>query len=92
MGVHADEERPGRPLARAVFADRLGDRQDVILVEAVAERRAAVPRGAEGHGVRRLGRVGMVGVVRGDEPRDVDQQVARGGFAGEGMSGHKDLL
>ena len=92
VGVHAGEERPGRPLALAVLADGLADRQDVILVEAVAQRRAAVPRCAEGDGVRRLSRVGMIGVVGGDEPRDVDQQVARGGLAGKGMDGHNDLL
>ena len=34
VGVHADEERAGRALARPVLADRLADGQDVILVEA----------------------------------------------------------
>ena len=52
-----------RPLARAVFADGLADRQNVILVEAVTQQRAAVSRRADGHGVRGLGRVGMVGIV-----------------------------
>ena len=34
----------------------------------------------------------MIGVVGGDQPRDVDQQVARGGLAGKWMDGHSDLL
>jgi hypothetical protein len=34
----------------------------------------------------------MIGVVRGDQPRDVDQQVTRGGLAGERMYWHGELL
>ena len=44
---------PVVPCCLPVFADGLRDRQDVVLVERERERRAAVPRCAERHALRR---------------------------------------
>ena len=73
MGVHPQEQRPVDPVRLAIAADRLGDRQNVRLVEGALERRAAMPRRAEGDAFRGDSRVGLLRVVRGHQPRDVDQ-------------------
>ena len=59
VGVDADEERPGQAGLAAMVADRLRGRQDVILVEGVFQRRAAMARCAEGDTLRGIGRVGL---------------------------------
>ena len=76
--VLAQEQRAVDPLRPAVLADRLGDRQDVGLGEGAVERRAAMPAGAEGDALARVGRIGPIGIVRLLERRHVDQD-ARGG-------------
>ena len=58
MGVPAEEERPVDASGPAMQADRLGDGEDVSLVEAGPERRAAVPGRAEGDALRRDGGFG----------------------------------
>ena len=88
--VDAEKERPVDAALFAVAADRLGDRQDVMLVERALERRAAMPRRAEGDALRRDRRVRDPGVVRGDELADVDERRGRNGLAGEraDLGGH----
>src|SRR5207302_11457238 len=82
--IDPDEERPGRALCLPVFADGLRDGEDVRLVEAAPEGRAAVPRGSETHPLLRVARVGLVEVAA-EQEIDVDQQLARGGLSGEWM-------
>src|SRR6185312_14833265 len=55
--VLADEQRAGNPLAGAVLHNRLRDGGDVVLVEGGLQAGAAVPGGAEGHALGRVGRV-----------------------------------
>ena len=82
-----------RDLVRlADLANRLRDRVNVGLVEGALERGAPVPRRAERHSFgRRLG-IGVERVVRRDQTRDVHEDVAGGGFAGERVCGHWSVL
>src|SRR5205814_9397964 len=82
--IGTDEERPGRSLRLAVLADRLCDGDDVRLVEAAAERRAAVPRGPEADPLLRVGGIGLLEIAA-QEQLDVDEELARGGLSGEWM-------
>ena len=68
-----EEQRPVGALSAPVFADGLGDRQDVVLVEGGVQARAAVPGGPEGHPLVEVAGVGRLGVVGGDQVGDVDQ-------------------
>jgi hypothetical protein len=61
MRVHAEEERSRDARAGAVFRDRLADRENVRLVERALERRAAMPRRAEGNALAGLGGIGLLG-------------------------------
>ena len=79
VGVAADEQRAGDARPGPVVADRLRGGGDVILVEGQPERRPAVAGGAERHPLPGLVRVGVPGVVGGDERRHVDQ-VGIGGW------------
>jgi hypothetical protein len=56
-----------------VVADRLRGGGDVVLVEGQPERRSAVAGGAERHPLPGLGRVGVLGVVGGDQSGHIDQ-------------------
>ena len=73
MGVDAKKKRPGDALGFAVVADGLRDRQHMPFVERAVERRAAVPRGAEGDALSRDRRVGRVNVVSSHELAHIDQ-------------------
>src|SRR2546425_5645827 len=82
MGVAADEQRAVVALRRAVATDRLADREDVILVECAAERRAAVARRPEGHALGRVGWVRDDVVVGAQKGVDIDQGPWVGRLAG----------
>ena len=73
VGVDADEQRAGQPGFAAVVADRLRGRQDVVFVEGVFQRRAAMTRGAEGDALRGIGRIGLSGEIGGHQPRNIDE-------------------
>ena len=88
MGVAPDEQRTVDAVRAPPLADRLGDREDVVLVERVRQRAAAVPRGAERDRVGGLARIGHERVVGADEPRHVDERRARCLLSGERM-GHR---
>src|SRR5487761_2034777 len=90
MGVDTEEQRPVDALGLAVVTDRLRDRQHMPFVERDVERRAPVSRGPERDALRRYRRVGNLGVIRGDEPRHVDEQRRRCRLAGErtDLGGH----
>jgi len=77
-------------LRLAVLAGRLGDGQDVRLVEAAAQRRSTVSRGAEADPLLRISRIGLV-EVGAEQPIDVDQHLAGRGFSGERV-GHARML
>ena len=59
MGIDADEQRPGQAGFAAVVADRLRRREDMVFVEGVFQRRAAMARGAEGDALRGIGGIGL---------------------------------
>src|SRR5215207_5726269 len=68
MRVAAEVQRPARPLLAAIAADGRADRDDVRLREAAVERRPAMARRSERHGLG--GCVLMVGV---EQPLEVDE-------------------
>ncbi len=78
MGVFADEQGTGDALARPIFADGLGRRRDVCLVERSVGARASVAGGPECDALVGIGRVGVDAVVGGDERRDVDEIFRKG--------------
>ena len=73
MGVDADEQRTVDAGGLAMVADRLADREDMVLVEGVVERGAAMAGGAERHPLRRHGRIGLFGEIRRHQPRNIRQ-------------------
>ena len=83
MGVAPEEERPVDPLGLPVETDGLGHGEDMRLVEARRERRAAMSRGAERHALPGEGGVGPLGVVRRDEARNIREERDRGRLARE---------
>ena len=84
MGVAADEQRAVEALLAPVLADRLRRGQDVRLVERRLQARPAVPRGAEGHLLVDVLRVGLPRVVRRHEGGDVDEVRGLGELSGTG--------
>jgi hypothetical protein len=92
VSIGTEEERPVDPLDRAVLGDRLGDREDVRLVERAQQRAAAVAGGAERDPLPRGLRVGAFGVVGGDQTRHIDQQLSGRRLTGERVDGHGLLL
>ena len=83
VGVLAQKQRAVDALARAVLADGLRDGEDVGLVEAAAQGRAAMAAGAEAHELRGVVSVGLSGVVLALEVSEVHQEFTRRGVAGE---------
>ena len=83
VGVLAHVERAVDALAAPVFADRLGDREDVRFVERAAQRRAAVSAGAEAHDLLGILDVGHALEVFALEPGGIDQQFLRRRLSGE---------
>ena len=73
MRVDAEEQRAVDCLALAVMANGLSDRENVRFVEALFERRPAMPGRAELHCLPGYRGVGRLGVIGGDEPRYVEQ-------------------
>jgi hypothetical protein len=59
MGVGAEKQRAVDALPAAVGADRLGDGEDVVLVEAAVERGAAMPGRAERNPLCGILRIGL---------------------------------
>ena len=90
--VDAEKQRAGDVLPRAIQANRLGDREDVPLVERLLERRTAMSGGAKRHALRRHCGVGHPGVVGGDEPRHIDQHSRLRRLSGQGAYFHGSLL
>ena len=83
MGIDAKVERAVNSERFALIADRLGDGEHMPFVERHIERRSAMPRGAKHHSLRGHARIGLLGVVGGDEPRDIDQLARLRPSAGE---------
>ena len=76
------------PCPLAVFADRLGDGQDVRLIERAAQRRATVTAGAEADPLCAIRDVGLARVVLVSKVADIDEKVLWSGLAGERMDRH----
>jgi hypothetical protein len=58
----------------------------VVFVERALERRAAMAGGAEGDALCRDGGIGMFGVVRDHESRDVNEHGRGAGFPASGLT------
>ncbi len=86
--VDTEEQRAVDAPALAVMANGLGDRENVRFVEALVERGPAMSGRAECHCLPGYGGIGRFGVVRGDEPRHVDQQFRRHRLPGERIRRH----
>ncbi len=89
VGVHTDEQRPVHLVGGSVFADRLRDRDDVVGVEGPAQRRPAVPGCSERDALGRLGGVGLVVVVGGQQRVHVDENVRWCGLTRERTHRHQ---
>ena len=85
VGIDADEQRAGQAGLTAVVADRLRRRQDMVFVEGVFQRRAAMARGAEGNALGWIGHIGFRGKIGRDQPRHVGEISGIDGFAGGGI-------
>ncbi len=92
VGVHAEEQRAGYACLRAVFAHRLGDGEDVFLVEAAGQRAAPVAGCAEGHAPLGRGGIRVLGIIGGDQRRNVHQLRSFGPLPGLRMRCHGVLL
>ena len=75
VGVLGEKEGAGDVLGgtAAVVADGLSDGCDVVFVEGGVEGTAAMAGGAEGYTLGGDGWIGVEGVVRSDEAREIDQ-------------------
>ncbi len=85
VGVPADQQRTGGALRGAILTDRLGDREDVRLVERPVEAGATVPGGAERDALVRVGEVRAPVGVRLHHGVEVDEVVGAGGLTGAGV-------
>src|SRR5205085_7655069 len=88
MRIDADVAGAAGTFGRSQLTDRLRDREDVRFVERMPQRRAAVPRSAESYALRRLARIGLERIVRGNEARNVDEDASRSRFSGKWMKTH----
>ena len=85
MGILGQKQRAADAVFAAVLSDRLSDSQDVPLIEPALPRRPAVSGGAEGHAMRRHGRVGQLGVVGREELGDIFENGSGRWLTGERM-------
>jgi hypothetical protein len=88
VGVFRQENGAGDFLSGAVFANGLGDGEDVGFGERGVFGRAAVAGGAEGDELARVIEIGAAVEIGADEGVTIDEEVGRWGFAGEGGEGH----
>ena len=91
-GIAPDEQRAAVAAARPVAADRLGDGQDVRLVEGAAQRRATVSGRPEGDALGGIGRVGPEVAIRVEQRAEVDQGRRVGRLTGAGMRRHVAMM
>src|SRR6185312_12203003 len=76
----------------AVIADRLGRRQDMVFVEGISERRAAMARGAEGDALRGISGVRFACEIGRNQPWDVGECTGGDRLACGGIGvGHRFL-
>jgi len=67
VGVLGEKQWPVDARGGAVFADRLCDGRDVVVVETRRQRGTTVPGRTERDALRRIRGVGMLGVIRRDQ-------------------------
>ncbi len=87
--VATDVERPVGSVRRAVVADGVRDRDDVVFVEGPLERATAVPARTERDALRGKRGIGVLAVKRGEERRHVDERRLGRGFSGERRARHR---
>src|ERR1700678_931468 len=73
MSIHSQEKRPINALQLAIIANRLGNCEDVPLIERPVKSRPPMTGGAENNALPRVTQVGPQRVVVRDEFRDVHQ-------------------
>src|SRR5579862_4245328 len=88
MRVLADKKRTFCLLQLPVFANRLRNGQNVILIKAAVQRRSPVPGGPERHALLRNRWVGLLAEIRGYKFGNVDKVACLGGFSGLGTNLH----
>ena len=88
VGVLAHEKGTVDSLVLPELGNCLGDGQDVVLVEARLRRASPVTGRPEGDLLGRIGDVGPVRIIQGDEPGDVDEQIERRRPPGQRRNGH----
>src|SRR5436305_8532444 len=91
MRVHAQEQWPCSSLLLPIPADRLGDRENVILVECRGKARPAMPRCAKRDPLRFLGRIRFQRVIARNQPRKVYKLGWFGGFTRPWVGGHSSV-
>jgi hypothetical protein len=72
-GGQAQKERAGDALPPAQLANGLADSQNVILVKFTGGRSAAMTGGAKRNLVGRVSGIGLMGIVRGNQPGNIGQ-------------------
>ena len=73
MGILPDVAWAGDPVLRAVFSNCLGNRQNMLLVEVMARRAAAMAGGAKLHRMFRIAYFRLQHIVLGSQLGDVNQ-------------------
>ena len=84
IGEHRWGVRAVDAVRRAVVADGVRDRDDVVFVEGALEGAAAVPARPERDSLGRHAGIGVVAMKGGEERRDVDERRLGRGRSGEG--------
>ena len=85
VGVHTKKQRTVGAALFTVLADGLADCQHMPLVKTIEKRTAAMSGSAERDALFRDARIGLIAVIRGDQPGNVDQHLARRRFARQGI-------
>ena len=89
MRILAHVQRPGRALARPIFANGLRNRENMRFGKRAVLGSAAMPAGAEGDKLLRIAEIRRALVIIADEAIDVDEQFAGHRLTGERRVGHR---
>ena len=85
MGIPAEKQGAINAFGRAIIADRLRDGVDVLLIEGVEQRGAAMPRSTEGDTLPRYFGVGKFRVVGAHQRGNAFELFGRGQMTGIAM-------
>ena len=88
MRVDSDKQGTVDSVRGTNFTQRLGDGENMILVEGPAERRSSMPRRAENNLLRRVFRIGLARKIGGDKPGNIGQDLGWRGLPGQFVRCH----